>query len=72
MSKLDCGGNWIACPSYIGNNAGAVGPIFTCNYITEDGLLAYGAEDGTTFYIPETCPWQPDPWPRLYYDTIGS
>ena len=23
MSKLDCGGNWIACPSYIGNTAGS-------------------------------------------------
>lgn len=60
MSKLDCGGNWIACPSYIGNSAGgAAPPVFICNYITEDALLAYSAEDASTFYIPEDCPSGP-------------
>ena len=59
MSRLQCGGNWIACPSYIGDTTGGLAPVFACNYITEDGLSAYVAENGTTFYVPETCPSNP-------------
>lgn len=54
MSKLDCGGNWIACPSYIGNTAGSA-PLPACAYVAENGTTVYVAEDGTTIYEPEIC-----------------
>jgi hypothetical protein len=56
MSKIDCGSNWIACPSYIGNTAGASTPVnVSCAYVTEDSLIIYVAEDGVTIYQPEDC-----------------
>ncbi len=60
MSQISAGGNFLACRIYIGNSAGGVS--FTCNYLTEDGLSAYVAENGTTFYVPEDCPGNPMPF----------
>lgn len=60
MSHIAGGGNFLTSKSYIGNTAGGVAP-FTCNYVTEDGLAAYVAEDGTTFYVPVAC-YPPQPF----------
>ncbi len=53
MSNVKAGGNFIACPSLIGNTAGTI-VITGGTYVAEDGTTFYVAEDGTTFYVQES------------------
>ena len=54
MSCIKAGGNFIGCPSVIGNTAGPGGATPANGYVAEDGTTFYVAEDGATFYVQET------------------
>ncbi len=47
------GGNFIACPSLIGNTAGTPSG-FGDPYVAEDNTTFYVAEDGVTGYVQES------------------
>lgn len=53
MSNIKAGGNYIACPSIIGNTAGSAGPSVPSDYVAEDGTTFYVAENGTDNYVTE-------------------
>ncbi len=72
MSKIDCGGNWLACPSYIGNTAGTAVTPPSCIYVAEDGVTPYVAEDGVTNYRPEVCPGDLDLGSGFVHPMLGG
>lgn len=54
MSNVKAGGNFLGCPSLIGNTAGTATPVTSGDYVAEDGTTFYVAENGTDNYVTES------------------